>query len=141
MALKFSFHFWFRADFLIVDSTVVCHLVQNEEDRKAKHGGYVELGATEQIAREKAREGKEQYRQALMANKAKLKEAQARRPSLIQRHDQVRTVSTMATRSVVGEEECCIFDSLENQQNLLWRIRAFVFICCRNSAGSCESFP
>ena len=62
---------------------------KNEQDRKSKHGGYVELKASETLAAEKAREAREQYKQALRANKEKLTQAQQNWPSLIQRHDQV----------------------------------------------------
>ena len=73
---------------------VYCAL-QNEVERRARHGGYVELSAAAQTAGERAQRGREAYRAALRDNRWRIQQAVSRRPTLLQRHDEVPSLRAM----------------------------------------------
>lgn len=61
----------------------------NEDDRKSKHRGYIELSRSNDVAIERARDGKESYQKALQANKQNIEKKLEKRPTLIRRYQEV----------------------------------------------------
>jgi PAS domain-containing protein len=80
----------------------------NEEERKSKYPGYIELSATQRLAAERAAEGKEVYKAAYKANQKRLHDAVQSRPSLIERHDNAigaLHASDAALEMLTGDED------------------------------------
>jgi predicted glycoside hydrolase/deacetylase ChbG (UPF0249 family) len=66
-------------------------------DRKSRHGGYVELRKTTDLAAVKAKSGLESYKASLKANKQKIKDVLEQRPTLLQRHNEVHHFDNIYT--------------------------------------------
>jgi hypothetical protein len=71
------------------------------EDLKTKNPNYIELVATEHIAKERAKREKADYEEKLRSNKQRLEESLKARPSLLERHDKSIAVKQATTAGLM----------------------------------------
>jgi hypothetical protein len=90
-----------RKNKLKVMGSVMKNVVaEREQFRKSQHPDYIELAGSEERASAIAREKRDEFRQKLRENKAKLAEARARAPSLMERMDMTTAVTAAGNNAL-----------------------------------------